>query len=428
MKTVTNPPKKNWPTLCERPQMELSFLDSTVRNILNRVRKSGDSALKEFTLKFDKSKISVLKVDQSTLESAASQLDEKLKAAIQSAARNIQKFHQAQKRDTLIMDTMPGVTCWRKAVPIEKVGIYIPGGSAPLFSTVLMLGIPAKLAGCQEIVLCTPPDSKGNVHPAILYAAQLVGVTKVFRVGGAQAIAALAYGTESIPKVYKIFGPGNQYVTMAKQHVSQEGVAIDMPAGPSEVLVMADEKADPSFIAADLLSQAEHGADSQVMLVLNGNSSVKQIKAELDKQLAELPRKDIAVKSLEHSRMIVFKNDSDCIRFINEYAPEHLIINTRDPEAFADSIVNAGSVFLGAYSPESAGDYASGTNHTLPTNGYAKAYAGVSLESFMKYITFQKISEKGLQKLGPIVETMAVSENLHGHSNSIRVRLNKLKD
>lgn len=428
MKAISNPSKKSWPELCRRPQIELDFLDSTVRNILTRVRKSGDSALREFTAKFDKAKLGSLKVEKKVIDSADALLSESLRSSIQAAAKNIQKFHVAQKRDQLIMDTTPGVTCWRKAVPIERVGIYIPGGSAPLFSTVLMLGIPAKLAGCQEIILCTPPDAKGEIHPAILYAASLVGVTQIFRVGGAQAIAAMAYGTESVPRVYKIFGPGNQYVTMAKQQVSQEGVAIDMPAGPSEVLVMADEKADASFVAADLLSQAEHGEDSQVILVLKGNKNVKEIKEALAAQLKELPRRSIAEKALEHSRIIIFKEEQDCIRFINEYAPEHLIINTRDPEAIADSIVNSGSVFLGAYTPESAGDYASGTNHTLPTNGYAKAYAGVSLESFMKYITFQKISEKGLQKLGPVVEVMAEAENLVGHKNSVRVRLNKLKN
>jgi histidinol dehydrogenase len=321
---------------------------------------------------------------------------------------------------------MPGVTCWRKGVAIDKVGIYIPGGSAPLFSTVLMLGVPAKLAGCRDIVLCSPPDKNGKINNAILYAAKLVGVTKVFKVGGAQAIAALAFGTESIPKVYKIFGPGNQYVTKAKQLVSEERVAIDMPAGPSEVLVMADEKADPSFLAADLLSQAEHGEDSQVMLVLTSNKTLKSIQKEIEKQLNALPRKVIAEKALANSRVVIFKEERDCINFINEYAPEHLIINTRDPEAIADSIMNAGSVFLGPYTPEAAGDYASGTNHTLPTNGYAKAYAGVSLESFMKYITFQKITEKGIQKLGPVVEIMAEAEMLDAHKNAVSVRLNKI--
>lgn len=426
MQTFNNPSKTLWPELCQRPQLELEFLDSAVKNILNRVKKSGDKALQEFTLQFDKIKIDDLRVTEQELEAAEQALSIKLKEAIQTAARNIQKFHEAQKRDALILDTMPGVTCWRKGVAIDKVGIYIPGGSAPLFSTVLMLGVPAKLAGCREIILCSPPDREGKINNAILYAAKLVGITKVFKVGGAQAIAALAFGTESIPKVYKIFGPGNQYVTKAKQLASEVGVAIDMPAGPSEVLVMADEKADPSFLAADLLSQAEHGEDSQVMLVLTSNKKLKAIQKEIEKQLDALPRKTIAEKALANSRVVIFKEEIDCINFINEYAPEHLIINTRDAEAIADSVINAGSVFLGPYTPEAAGDYASGTNHTLPTNGYARAYAGVSLESFMKYITFQKITEKGIQILGPVVETMAEAEMLEAHKNAVTVRLNKI--
>lgn len=426
MQTFNNPSKTLWPELCQRPQLDLEFLDSAVKNILNRVKKSGDKALQEFTLQFDKIKIDDLRVTEQELEAAEQALSIKLKEAIQTAARNIQKFHEAQKRDALILDTMPGVTCWRKGVAIDKVGIYIPGGSAPLFSTVLMLGVPAKLAGCREIILCSPPDREGKINNAILYAAKLVGITKVFKVGGAQAIAALAFGTESIPKVYKIFGPGNQYVTKAKQLASEVGVAIDMPAGPSEVLVMADEKADPSFLAADLLSQAEHGEDSQVMLVLTSNKKLNAIQKEIEKQLDALPRKTIAEKALANSRVVIFKEEIDCINFINEYAPEHLIINTRDAEAIADSVINAGSVFLGPYTPEAAGDYASGTNHTLPTNGYARAYAGVSLESFMKYITFQKITEKGIQILGPVVETMAEAEMLEAHKNAVTVRLNKI--
>lgn len=426
MQTFNNPSKTLWPELCQRPQLDLEFLDSAVKNILNRVKKSGDKALQELTLQFDKIKIDDLRVTEQELEAAEQALSIKLKEAIQTAARNIQKFHEAQKRDALILDTMPGVTCWRKGVAIDKVGIYIPGGSAPLFSTVLMLGVPAKLAGCREIILCSPPDREGKINNAILYAAKLVGITKVFKVGGAQAIAALAFGTESIPKVYKIFGPGNQYVTKAKQLASEVGVAIDMPAGPSEVLVMADEKADPSFLAADLLSQAEHGEDSQVMLVLTSNKKLNAIQKEIEKQLDALPRKTIAEKALANSRVVIFKEEIDCINFINEYAPEHLIINTRDAEAIADSVINAGSVFLGPYTPEAAGDYASGTNHTLPTNGYARAYAGVSLESFMKYITFQKITEKGIQILGPVVETMAEAEMLEAHKNAVTVRLNKI--
>lgn len=428
MQTFNNPPRKLWAELCERPQLELEFLDSAVKNILDLVKKSGDKAIQELTLQFDKIKIETLQVSEEELSNSENSLPTDLKEAIQTAARNIQKFHEAQKRDPLILDTMPGVTCWRKGVAIDRVGIYIPGGSAPLFSTVLMLAIPAKLAGCREIILCSPPDKNGNINNAILYAAKIVGVTNVFKVGGAQAIAALAYGTESIPKVYKIFGPGNQYVTKAKQLVSQTGVAIDMPAGPSEVLVMADEKADPAFLAADLLSQAEHGEDSQVMLVLTGNKKLKAIQKEIEKQLQALPRKAIAEKALANSRVVIFNENKDCVNFINEYAPEHLIINTRDPEAIADSIINAGSVFLGEYTPEAAGDYASGTNHTLPTNGYAKAYAGVSLESFMKYITFQKITDKGIQTLGPVVEILAAAEMLHAHKNAVTVRLNKINN
>ncbi len=428
MQTFNNPPRKLWAELCERPQLELEFLDSAVKNILDLVKKSGDKAIQELTLQFDKIKIETLQVSEEELSNSENSLPTDLKEAIQTAARNIQKFHEAQKRDPLILDTMPGVTCWRKGVAIDRVGIYIPGGSAPLFSTVLMLAIPAKLAGCREIILCSPPDKNGDINNAILYAAKIVGVTNVFKVGGAQAIAALAYGTESIPKVYKIFGPGNQYVTKAKQLVSQTGVAIDMPAGPSEVLVMADEKADPAFLAADLLSQAEHGEDSQVMLVLTGNKKLKAIQKEIEKQLQALPRKAIAEKALANSRVVIFNENKDCVNFINEYAPEHLIINTRDPEAIADSIINAGSVFLGEYTPEAAGDYASGTNHTLPTNGYAKAYAGVSLESFMKYITFQKITDKGIQTLGPVVEILAAAEMLHAHKNAVTVRLNKINN
>jgi histidinol dehydrogenase len=427
MKIYDNPERSKWKQLCERPQLELDFLESAVRNILNRVKKSGDDALRELTLQFDKVNVSELAVTEKEIDAAVKSLSDDLKKSIEIAASNIRKFHNAQKRDDLKIETMPGVLCWRKAVPISRVGIYIPGGSAPLFSTVLMLGVPAKLAGCEEVVLCTPPDKNGNINPAILFAANLVGISKIFKAGGAHAIGALAYGTDSIPNVYKIFGPGNQYVTKAKQMVTEEGIAIDMPAGPSEVLVLADAVANPAFIAADLLSQAEHGEDSQVMLVLNDHSLIGAIQREIEKQLDVLPRKSIAEKALANSRVVVLAKETDAIDFINEYAPEHLILNTKKADLYVDKIANAGSVFIGGYSPEAAGDYASGTNHTLPTNGYAKAYAGVSLDSFMKYITYQQISEQGIRLIGPVVEKMAEAEQLIGHKNAITVRLQTLK-
>jgi len=427
MKIFNNPSKENWAPLLQRPQLELEFLDSAVRNVLNRVKKSGDQALRELTLQFDKVTIEDLQATPIEIQNAEKSLSEDLKNAIRVAASNIEKFHTSQKREVVKIETMPGVTCWRKAVGIDKVGIYIPGGSAPLFSTVLMLGVPAKLANCKEVVLCSPPDKSGNINAAILFAAQLVGVTKIFKVGGAQAIAAMAFGTESIPKVYKIFGPGNQYVTKAKQLITEEGVAIDMPAGPSEVLVIADKSANASFVAADLLSQAEHGEDSQVILVLNDESLVTHIQSEIEKQLNTLPRKSIAEKALVNSRVIVLNNLSESIDFVNEYAPEHLIINTQNNEAIVDQITNAGSIFLGNFSPEAIGDYASGTNHTLPTNGYAKAFAGVALESFMKYITYQQLNEEGIRSLGPVVEKMAEAEQLIGHKNAVSVRLESLK-
>ena len=427
MQTFINPSPKTWPALSQRPQVELEFLENTVKNILARVQRSGDEALREFTNKFDKTDINTLEVSQQEIDEVIKTVPADLKAAIQTAAGNIEKFHAAQKQTLTPVETMPGVTCWRKAVPIQKIGIYIPGGSAPLFSTVLMLGIPAKLAGCEEVILCTPPDTTGSINAAIIYAAQLTGITKIFKVGGAQAIAAMAYGTESIPKVYKIFGPGNQYVTKAKQLVSQLGVAIDMPAGPSEVLVLADETADAAFVAADLLSQAEHGEDSQVMLVVTDEKLIATIQSEIEKQLSTLPRKSIAEKSLLNSKVLCFNSIETALDFTNEYAPEHLIINTRDADTIANKIINAGSVFIGNYSPEAIGDYASGTNHTLPTNGYAKASAGVSLESFIRYITFQKLTEDGLKVLGPVVEKMAEAEQLTGHKQAVSIRLKSIK-
>jgi histidinol dehydrogenase len=427
MKIFNNPPPSTWKELTLRPQIGLEFLESSVRNVLNRVKKSGDNAVRELTLQFDKVSVEQLAVTREEIADAEKSLPAELKKAIQTAAANIEKFHAAQRRDVLKVETMPGVTCWRKGVPIDKVGIYIPGGSAPLFSTVLMLGVPAKLAGCHEVVLCTPPDKSGKINAAILFTAQLVGIRKIFKIGGAQAIAAMAYGTESVPAVYKIFGPGNQYVTKAKQLVTEDGVAIDMPAGPSEVLVLADASASPAFVAADLLSQAEHGEDSQVILVLNDASLVPAIKQEIDRQLSTLPRKAIAEKSLANSRVITFTEPEDALDFINDYAPEHLIINTQDPASIAEAITNAGSIFLGNYSPESIGDYASGTNHTLPTNGFAKAFAGVSLESFMKFITYQELSKEGLLALGPVVEQMAEAEELVGHKMAVRVRLEEIR-
>jgi histidinol dehydrogenase len=428
MNVFIDPPKQDWTAICERPQLELGFLESSVRNIMNRVKNSGDKALLEVTQQFDKVQLDSVEVSAKETEAAGDSLTPALKEAIRQAAKNIETFHAAQRREPMKVDTMPGVTCWRKGVAIDKVGIYIPGGTAPLFSTVLMLGVPARLAGCAEIVLCSPPDRNGNIHPAILYAASLVGITRIFRIGGAQAIAAMAYGTETIPQVYKIFGPGNQYVTKAKQLVLEEGVAIDMPAGPSEVLVIADETADPAFVAADLLSQAEHGEDSQVMLVVLQESIIDAIKQQITTQVAVLPRKAIAEKSLAHSRAVSFSDRARAIEFVNYYAPEHLIINTKDFDVISDQITNAGSVFLGNYSPEAIGDYASGTNHTLPTNGYARAYAGVSLESFMKYITYQQLTPEGLRTLGPIVEEMAEAEQLAAHKTAVTLRLNAIRN
>ncbi|MFM8833788.1 MAG: histidinol dehydrogenase [Cytophagales bacterium] len=423
MKILIEPDRAQWPALCQRPQLETDFLDGTVRNILTRVKQSGDAALREFNLQFDKVKMTNLLVPQAEITEATESITDELKAAIKQAAQNIQKFHAAQKREVSKIETLPGVVCWRKAVPIQKVGIYVPGGSAPLFSTVLMLAIPAALAGCEEVVLCTPPDKQGKINPAILFAAQITGVKKIFKVGGAQAIAAMAYGTESIPQVSKIFGPGNQYVTKAKQLVNTEGLAIDMPAGPSEVLVLADNSANPVHVAADLLSQAEHGGDSQVVLVASEKKLVDEVINHIQQQLERLPRKSIAQEALRNSLGIVLESAQSQIDFINQYAPEHLILNSSGCDVIADQIVNAGSIFLGPYSPESVGDYASGTNHTLPTAGYAKAYGGVSLESFTKYITIQKLSPTGLANIANTVIAMAEAEQLQGHANAVKVRL-----
>lgn len=422
MKRISYPSRQEWPSLCERPQIELDFLEGSVKNVLNRVRTSGDAALRELTNQFDKVSLDKIHVTQQEIDRAIATIPSSLKTAILAASKNIEVFHAAQKRTVDKIETMPGVTCWRKATPIQKVGIYIPGGTAPLFSTVLMLAVPARIAGCEEVVLCSPPGKDGTIYPAILFAAHLTGVKKIYKVGGAQAIAAMAFGTETIPAVSKIFGPGNQYVTKAKQLISQEGIAIDMPAGPSEVLIIADDTANPAFVAADLLSQAEHGVDSQVVLVTTTDQLIDPILVQIEKQLEILPRKDLAQEALTNSLVITFKEQNELIDFVNEFAPEHLIINTSDCSQLVDRIVNAGSIFLGPYSPEAAGDYASGTNHTLPTNGYAKAFGGVSLESFSKYITVQQITKAGLEVLGSIVEEMAEAEQLQGHANAIKVR------
>jgi len=410
--------------LLARPAIDTRSLENTVANILKEVKENGDEAVRRFTLMFDKVSPDHFEVGEKEISAAEAFLSEELRSAIQLAKANIEAFHGRQAQQEAPVGTMPGVTCWRRTVAIEKVGLYIPGGTAPLFSTLLMLGIPAMIAGCREIVLCSPPDSKGLLHPAILYAAGLVGVTKIFRVGGVQAIAAMAYGTKTIPKVYKIFGPGNQYVMCAKQLVQKDGVAIDMPAGPSEVAVYADETANAVFTAADLLSQAEHGVDSQVILVSTSASVVDFVLEEIARQLEELPRAAIARSALENSRAFLVKDDRAAMELLNEYAPEHLILSCRNAEELSERVINAGSVFLGHFSPESAGDYASGTNHVLPTNGYARAYSGVSLDSFVKKITFQKITEEGIGHIGKAVELMAEAEGLQAHANAVRVRMN----
>jgi histidinol dehydrogenase len=412
------PERSLWPSLLQRPVMDTAALEANVGNILADVKQHGDTAVRKYAQLFDKVQLDALEVTPAEFVHAASVVDADLKKAILQAKHNIELFHKAQQEAGKIIETMPGVQCWRKPVAIEKVGLYIPGGSAPLFSTILMLGIPAMIAGCKEIVLCTP-----SMHPAVLYAAEQVGIERVFKIGGVQAIAAMAYGTESVPKVHKIFGPGNQYVTCAKQLVNKGGVAIDMPAGPSEVAVLADETCVPSFVAADLLSQAEHGPDSQVLLVTTAPGIIDAVQKEVALQLAQLPRKDIAAQALENSRIILVKDITEAMELLNAYAPEHLIVACKDDIGIADAVINAGSVFLGNYSPESAGDYASGTNHTLPTNGYATAYSGVSLDSFVKKITFQRLTKEGLQNIGSTIEIMAAAEGLEAHKNAVTVRL-----
>lgn len=426
MLLITYPEKSQWPELLKRPALNTENLFDTVRSIIDRVRSEGDRAILELEERFDKVRLETPVVSESEWSEAERLLSEELKEAIRLAAQNISAFHEAQRFTGRKVETQPGVTCWQKAVPIEQVGLYIPGGTAPLFSTVLMLALPARIAGCREIVLCTPPGRDGKVHPAVLFAARLAGVSRVFKAGGVQAIAAMAYGTESIPRVYKIFGPGNQYVTAAKQLVSLRDVAIDMPAGPSEVEVLADGTANPAFVAADLLSQAEHGVDSQALLVTTSVTLQQQVKAEVERQLALLPRKEIAARSLENSKLIVVKDMDEALELTNRYAPEHLIIEAADYLSLAERVVNAGSVFLGPLSPESAGDYASGTNHTLPTNGYARAYSGVSLDSFIRKITFQEIAPEGLRRIGPAIEVMAANEQLDAHKNAVTIRLKTL--
>jgi histidinol dehydrogenase len=423
MKIAKYPDKQLLSQLLQRPEIDREDLDAVVTGILHQVKTGGDAALKEYTARFDKAKLENFTVSQVEMEDAARSIPEELKAAIHLAAHNIRTFHVAQWEQPAPLETMPGVLCWRKSVPIEKVGLYIPGGTAPLFSTVLMLAIPAQVAGCQEIVLCTPPDSDGNVNPAILFAAQVSGITKVFKAGGAQAIAGLAYGTESIPAVSKIFGPGNRYVTAAKMLVQKDGVAIDMPAGPSEVLIYADETCVPAFVASDLLSQAEHDVDAQVVFLTTAERILREVKEEVEAQVQRLPRQKMLQAALSHSVALLLENEEDVVNAINQYAPEHLILACKNAEELAEKVVNAGSVFLGNFTPEAAGDYASGTNHTLPTNGFARSYSGVSLDSFMKKITFQHISREGLQRIGPAIVAMAEAEQLPAHAQAVILRL-----
>ncbi len=420
---IINPAKSEWPQLLQRLILDTAMLDEKVAAILADVKSSGDAAVKKYASLFEGVQLDELKVSPAEIEAATGSVDEELKAAIGIAINNITAFHTAQKEAVHKIETMPGVVCWRKSVAIQKVGLYIPGGTAPLFSTLLMLAIPATSAGCPQIAVCTPSDKKGNVNPVVLYVAGLLGITEIFKIGGVQAIAAMAYGTTTVPQVYKIFGPGNQYVTCAKQMINKEGIAIDMPAGPSEVAVYADDTCNPAFVAADLLSQAEHGADSQVLLVAASQIIIEQVQAALDAQLEALPRKEFAVQSLAGSRFIVMNEAGAAFDLLNEYAPEHLIIASDNAAALCELVVNAGSVFLGHYAPESAGDYASGTNHTLPTNGYAKAYSGVSLDSFVKKITFQQLSADGLKNIGHAVEMMAAAEGLDAHKNAVSIRL-----
>ena len=426
METIKFPEPSKWAEILKRPVFEVKNLENIVGEVLSDVKQQGDAAVRKYTEKFDKVNIETLLVTKEEIEEATKLVPESLKKAIKLAKSNIERFHRYQECSCKPLETTPGVKCWQKPTPIEKVGLYIPGGTAPLFSTVLMLAVPASIAGCKEIVLCSPPRTGGTINPAVLYTASISGVTKIFKIGGVQAIAAMAYGTESVPAVYKIFGPGNQYVTAAKQMVSRQGIVIDMPAGPSEVAVIADKTSNPDYVAADLLAQAEHGPDSQVILVTTDESVITPILEALHKQLDELPRKDIATLALNNSKAIILRSDDEMMALMNEYAPEHLIISTDNAVKLGEKVMNAGSVFLGHLTPESAGDYASGTNHTLPTNGFARVYSGLNLDSFVKKVTFQQISEYGLFNIGPAIEEMAELEELHGHKNAVTLRLKKI--
>jgi histidinol dehydrogenase len=427
MEIIRYPEQSRWKDILKRPLYDNSVIKETVLKILTDIRENGDSALKKYSRKFDKVDPGSFMVTEEEIYQSEDNINENLKLAIQLAKSNIEKFHSSQKQGMKIITTTKGVKCWQKSVAIEKIGLYIPGGTAPLFSSVLMLGIPAKIAGCKEIILCTPPDKNGNINPVILYCAKLIGLTRVFKIGGAQAIAAMAYGTETVPAVYKIYGPGNQYVTLAKQLVTLDGLAIDMPAGPSEVAVIADLSAYPEFIASDLLSQAEHNPDSQVILVTTEEKLINDVREELKQQIENLPRKDFASQSLENSKILLMKNSAEIIDIINSYAPEHLIICTKNADSLAEQIINAGSVFIGNYTPESAGDYVSGTNHTLPTCGFARVYNGLNLDDYVKKITFQKVSKKGLKKIGPAIKIMAEAEELAAHKNAVDIRLRRIK-
>jgi histidinol dehydrogenase len=428
MKKYKNPPQSQWSSLTQRPTQSFAEVEETVKAIFKEIQTKGDTAVAKYTSLFDGIKLDNFLVSENEIKEAEKQVSTELKEAIAVAKSNIYKFHSAQKTSKIEIETTEGVVCWQEKRPIQKVGLYIPGGTAPLFSTVLMLAIPAKIAGCEEIILCSPPDKSGKINSAILYAANLCGVTKIYKVGGIQAIAALTFGTDTIPKVYKIFGPGNQFVTVAKQVATQFGTAIDMPAGPSELLIYADDSAIPAFVASDLLSQAEHGTDSQVILVSNSQKLIDEVEKEIEEQIQVLPRKEIAQKAINNSKLILIEKENDALDFINDYAPEHFIICSKNEDFFINGIQNAGSVFIGNYTPESAGDYASGTNHTLPTNGFSKNYSGVNLDSFSKAITFQKISEQGIQNIGKSIEIMAETEGLQAHKNAVTLRLNALNN
>ena len=427
MKIINKPNKEDWNDLLKRPNMEITSLDNVVKEVFDEIKEKGDVALRKYTKRFDNVSIEGFSISNEELINAKNQINDELKEAIRLAKNNIEVFHNSQKTEKKIISTTDGVDCWQESRAIEKIGIYIPGGSAPLFSTVLMLGIPASLAGCKEIILCTPPNKNGFIHPAILYAADLVGIKKIFKIGGIQAIGALTFGTKSIPKVHKIFGPGNQYVMAAKQNSLKFGIAIDMPAGPSELLVLADNSANAAFVASDLLSQAEHGVDSQVICISRSRDLLDEVLKEIEIQIEELPRKEIAKKSIANSKLICLQNENEIVNLINEYGPEHYILAVENENFYLDGIKNAGSVFIGNYTPESAGDYASGTNHTLPTNGYAKAYSGVNLDAFVKKITFQRISSRGIKNIGKAIEVMAEAEGLQAHKNAVTLRLKSLK-